>query len=119
MPSETGPNRTRFARALRELRRNAGLGGVQAGRLAGMSQSKISKIENGELRPSVKDVRVLCEVYRAAPTDRDELIQLASELQQESRRSRVVLASGASRLQRRIARMEASASLMRSFSLPS
>ena len=59
MSAATSDSQARLAAELRELRAAAGLGGIEAGRRAGISQSKISKIENQVLRPSPDDVRAL------------------------------------------------------------
>ncbi len=104
-----------LATELRELRRRAGLGGVAAARQAGISQSKISKLENGRLRADPDDVRALCEVYGVSGEERDELVRLATDLKSESRLSRVVLTRGAARLQQHIGQMETRAVLLRSY----
>jgi transcriptional regulator with XRE-family HTH domain len=73
----TDDAQARLAAQLKALRLAAGLGGIEAGRRARISQSKISKLERQDLRPSPDDVRTLCDVYGATPAQRDELIQLA------------------------------------------
>jgi transcriptional regulator with XRE-family HTH domain len=109
-------DRVRLARKLRELRRAAGLGGIEAGRRSGISQSKISKIETGLLRASPDDVRKLCEVYKVPPADQQDLIQLAELLRAGAiEPRRVTLSRGANQMQQRIHRLEAAASLLRSF----
>jgi transcriptional regulator with XRE-family HTH domain len=104
-----------LATTLREFRRRAGLGGVEAARRAEVSQSKISKLENGQLRPDPEDVRVLCDVYDIPADERDELVRLATALKSESRLSRVVLTRGAARLQQQIGRLESKSKLLRSY----
>ncbi|MEU5859407.1 Scr1 family TA system antitoxin-like transcriptional regulator [Nocardiopsis dassonvillei] len=106
--------RDRLARALREGRARAAISGVRAGRAAGMSQSKISKIERGLLLPSVDDVAALCRVYELPADKRAELLAQAEALREEAS-SRVIMARGVSQFQRRATRMEAAASLVRSF----
>ena len=106
--------RDRLARALRDARADAGVSGVSAGRASGMSQSKISKIERGLLLPSVEDVAALCRVYGIAGDQATELVALAEDLRQEAS-SRVIMARGVSQFQRRVTRIEADASLVRSF----
>jgi transcriptional regulator with XRE-family HTH domain len=114
-PSST-IDRARFAHTLRELRERAGLGGVETARLAGISQSKISKLENGKLRPSPDDIRALCDVYGVSEHDRDELVELAAGLRAESHLTRVILSrDGAAKFQQRIGRLEARAHQLRSF----
>ena len=108
--------RAQLARQLRALRQAAGLGGIEAGRRAGISQSKISKLERGLLLPQVADVEALCRVYGAAPEDREELLGLVASLRSDAvEPARVILARGAYRLQQRIGQLEASVSLLRSF----
>ncbi|MFC9691983.1 helix-turn-helix domain-containing protein [Kribbella sp. NPDC056951] len=104
-----------LAAVLREFRRRAGLGGIEAARRAGVSQSKISKLENGALRASPEDVRSLCDIYGVPAAERENLVRLASDLKAESRLSRVVMTRGAARLQHHIGQLEAKATLLRSY----
>jgi transcriptional regulator with XRE-family HTH domain len=109
-------DRTRLARHLHTLRQAASLGGIEAGRRAGISQSKISKLERGLLLPQAGDIEALCRVYGAPAKDREELLRLVESLRSEATEpARVILARGAHRLQQRIGRLEASSSLLRSF----
>lgn len=106
----------RLAAQLRELREAAGLGGIEAGRQAGISQSKISKLERRALRPAPDDVRTLCEVYNASVQQREELVRLAEELRADMiEPPRVILSRGAHYMQQRIRRLEESATLLRSY----
>lgn len=107
--------RARLATQLRELRRAAGLTGTEAGRRAGISQSKLSKLEKQDLRPDPDDVRTLCAVYGAE--DRaDDLAELAEKLKTGIiQPARVTLSRGAAYHQQRIRRMEESATLLRSW----
>lgn len=108
----------RLAAQLRELRAAAGLGGIEAGRRARpqISQSKISKLERGFLRPSPADVAALCGVYGAPADQRDEMIRLAESLHTDTiEPPRVTLSRGARYMQERIRRLEESATLLRSF----
>lgn len=114
-PAGHGPgDRARLASALRDARHRAGLGGIEAGRQAGMSQSKVSKIERGFLLPSADDVAALCRVYGVQVDDQSALLALAAGLREESA-ARVILARGAAETQRRIGQLEGSAALVRSF----
>jgi transcriptional regulator with XRE-family HTH domain len=111
-----GDSQARLAAKLRQLRTAAGLGGIEAGRRAGISQSKISKIENQTLRPSPDDVGALCQVYGVPPEQARDLARLADSLRSETvEPRRVTLSRGAYNMQQRIRRLEASASLLRSF----
>lgn len=81
----------------------------------GMSQSKLSKIENGMLLPSVLDVeRLVAELFATRET-RMELVELAQRLHAEVESRRVVLHRGAHRHQQTVARIEARASTSRFF----
>lgn len=105
----------RLGQDLRRYRRRSGLGGVEAARRAGMSQSKISRLENCRLLPSLTDLRTLCDVYNVTGGERDELIELATAVREESKRSRIVLPRAAAQLQASFAQMAAKASLLRNF----
>ncbi|MEU0506832.1 helix-turn-helix transcriptional regulator [Nocardia sp. NPDC005998] len=52
---------------LRELRKDAGLSGVQLAELTGWHSSKISKIEIGKQAPSEADIRIWCRHCKAKP----------------------------------------------------
>jgi transcriptional regulator with XRE-family HTH domain len=106
--------RARLASALRAARKDSGLVGVDAGQRAGMSQSKVSKIERGFLLPSADDVAALCRAYGVPDSDQGELLALARSLHEESS-ARVRLARGTAEMQRRIGQLEASATLVRSY----
>ncbi|MFE9245053.1 helix-turn-helix domain-containing protein [Nocardiopsis sp. NPDC006938] len=113
--TDRGPQaRDRLARALREARARAGLSGVRAGQSAGMSQSKISKIERSLLLPSVNDVAELCRVYEIPEPERAELLALAESLREEAS-ARVIMARGVSGFQRKMTKLAASTSVARTF----
>ena len=114
-PAAHGPaGRARLAAALKAARSDSGLTGANAGKHAGMSQSKVSKIERGFLLPSADDVTALCRAYDVPVAGRDELLALAVALHEESA-ARVRLARGTAEMQRRIGQLEASATLVRSY----
>lgn len=71
-----GQSSRELAHMLRELRRRSGLSGARVAARCNMSQSKISRIENGNVRPSLVDVE---QILRAidAPA---ELVAEASAL---------------------------------------
>ena len=66
--------------SLARLRRQKGLTGQQLGRLAGMSQAKISKIENGAVEPSAADVERLARALEAPDEVVDDLVDHANTL---------------------------------------
>lgn len=102
---------------LRALREAASLTGAQVAERSGMSQPKISKIENAVLLPSVDDVQTLLRLYGARPRDRDELLELAGSLHATYESTRTVVRRGAARVQQRIAEIEAHTALRRIFEL--
>jgi transcriptional regulator with XRE-family HTH domain len=115
-PERYVTDRERLATALRDLRQSAGLTGVEAARLARMSQPKISKLETGRLLPSVKDVQTLLALYRAAPAARDDLLEAAARLHATIESNRTILRRGAARMQARLGALEQQATTLRYFS---
>lgn len=106
----------RLAAQLKELRLAAGLGGIEVGRRADISQSKISKLERGALRPSPEDVRTLASVYGATQSQLDEMVRLAEAVKTGIiEPPRVTLSRGAHHQQQRIRRLEESAALLRTY----
>ncbi len=89
--------------------------GTATARATGMSQSKLSKIENGMLLPSVTDVERLVAELSATRETRVELVELARQLHAEAETRRVVLHRGAHRHQQQVARIEARATTSRFF----
>lgn len=87
------------------------MSGVEAGRRANMSQSKVSKIERSFLLPSPDDVAALCDVYGITA---GQLVDLAVGLRHEQS-ARVVLARSVGEMQRRIRQLEGSARVIRGF----
>ncbi|MEU5692433.1 helix-turn-helix transcriptional regulator [Actinosynnema sp. NPDC020468] len=107
--------REELSRGLRRLRTEARMTGTAAARATGMSQSKLSKIENGLLLPSVRDVEKLLAELSAARGTRVELLELARRLHDEAEERRVVLHRGAHRHEQTVARIEALATTGRFF----
>jgi transcriptional regulator with XRE-family HTH domain len=113
-PGRGSEDRARLADALRDARRKTGLSGEEAGRRAGLTQTKVSRLERGIHLPTVDDTAALCRAYAIIGQARDELLALAAGLRQEQS-SRVVLARNTTRLGQRIAKLEANATRIRSF----
>lgn len=103
-----------LAATLRKLRADAGLSGVEAARRAGMSQPKISRLENGRQVPTVKEVATLCRAYRASAELRNTLQVIVRDLVADTTPARIVL-QRPDRFQARIGRIEESSALLRSF----
>src|ERR1700690_2679247 len=109
-------DRELLAAALRDLRQAAGLTGVQAAERLGMSQPKISKLENGRLLPSVRDTHAMLTLYRAPGAEREELVEIAQRMHASIESNRTILRRGAARQQARLGEIEAQASTLRYFS---
>jgi transcriptional regulator with XRE-family HTH domain len=110
-------DRERLAAALRDLRQAAGLTGVQAAERLGMSQPKISKLENGRLLPSVEDVRTILAFYGTRADERKELLEITERLHASIETNRTILRRGAARQQAKVGEIEAQASTLRYFAL--
>ncbi|MFC5055579.1 helix-turn-helix transcriptional regulator [Saccharothrix xinjiangensis] len=108
-------NREELAGELRRLRIEARMTGTVTARVVGMSQSKLPKIENGMLLPSVTDVERLTAELSATRELRSRLVELARQLYTEAKTRRVVLHRGAQRHQQTVARIEARATAGRFF----
>lgn len=91
---------------LRKLREDAGLSGVQAAKLSGISQPRISRMETGRFLPSDDAIRKLCKLYRADAQVRAELLRVVADLRPETVQARVVLSRGGWKLQQRFGRIE-------------
>ncbi|GGP71314.1 helix-turn-helix domain-containing protein [Saccharothrix coeruleofusca] len=113
---ECGDARSELSALPLSCRLSAGLTGREAGALAGMSQSKLSKLETGRLAPKAVDVARLAEGYRVAPEVREHLVGLARLVAEESGHRRATLCLGTTR---RVAQVEQSASVVRVFGLGS
>jgi transcriptional regulator with XRE-family HTH domain len=72
-----------LASALARLRHQRGITGQQLGRLAGMSQAKISKIENGAVAPTPQDVARLARALGATEQVVADLVDRANGLRDQ------------------------------------
>jgi transcriptional regulator with XRE-family HTH domain len=104
-----------IAARLREMRLESGLGEAGAGDLARMSQSKVSGLELGRLRPAPADVRTLCEVYGAGLDETDDLVQLAGQLRDAASRSVVTLSRHPREVRQRVRQLEGATVTLRSY----
>lgn len=116
-PAHTGQQRDDLAEAIRRLRRAAGLTGARLAAHAGMSQAKISKIENGRIRPSVTDVeRILTALGLPLQSgDSARLLDLARAANSDYQGFRTALERGLSEVQRDLAGIESTAEQIRFF----
>lgn len=70
-------NRRRLALTLRKLRENKGMRAVDASHKAEHEGSWLSKIERGEVRPGINDVKALLEIYDVPGNHRPALVEMA------------------------------------------
>lgn len=109
-----GPgDRVYLGAELRAAREYVGMSAQAAAAVVDKTQSALSKYERGVLLPSPEDVDALCRLYQLPTAKRDELVTLAAALKGASRM--VLAQSGAASIQRRIAELEASSTLIRAF----
>jgi transcriptional regulator with XRE-family HTH domain len=75
--------RRRLALELRHLRESASLSCEEVAEKLECSASKISRVENGRVSVSPRDVRDLLEIYGASPAQREHLVQLTRDSRQK------------------------------------
>ncbi|MFE9247292.1 helix-turn-helix domain-containing protein [Nocardiopsis sp. NPDC006938] len=116
-PEHADRQRDELADALRRLRRAAGLTGASLAARTGMSQAKVSKIENNRVRPSVVNVeRILTALeVPTAGEDGARLLELARVANSDYQGFRTALQRGLGELQRDLAAVESSATAIRYF----
>lgn len=89
---------------LRKIRDDAGItSGTEAGRRAGISQSKVSRMEAGRLVPTTEEARRYAEALGAAPATIRRLVRVVDDLRKQHRASspaRVGVSRGAAHEQR-------------------
>ena len=83
---------------LRDIRRDAGVSGVELAQLAGWLSSKVSKIEHGRQTPSEDDLRVWCEHCRALD-ELPDLIAAVRSIETQFAEWRRIMRSGTRRRQ--------------------
>lgn len=111
---ESGPE---LASLLRNLRKRAGLSGDRLAARCNMSQSKVSRIENGKTRPSLVDVEQILRALEAPPELVAEVSALARLANTEWRNLRELRRKGLGTRQTELKALEASSTHMRYFLL--
>ncbi len=76
--------RRELGQELQTLRKKRRLTGNIASEMAGFSQSKLSKVENGSLLPTPLDVEELCAIYNASAGTKAELLTRLENLRAEN-----------------------------------
>lgn len=116
-PEQLGQSSQELATKLRELRKQAGLSGVRLAARCNMSQSKVSRIENGKVRPSLVDVEQILRGLGAPPNMIAEVSALARLANTEWRNLRELRRKGLGTRQAELRALEASSTRLRYFLL--
>ncbi|MGH3865178.1 MAG: helix-turn-helix domain-containing protein [Pseudonocardiaceae bacterium] len=100
-----------IATLLRKIRDDAGVSsGIEAGRLAGFSQAKVSRMEAGRFVPSPQDADRYARALGASAAIRRQLVAMAQDLHEQHRAAtpaRVSLSRSAATHKQRVRRNEA------------
>jgi transcriptional regulator with XRE-family HTH domain len=99
---------------LRDIRRDAGLSGVELAQLAGWLPSKVSKIEHGKQTPAEDDLRAWCE-HCYAWDELPDLIAAVRSIETQFAEWRRIMRSGTRRRQQASATVYERARLFRSY----
>ncbi|MDX2891939.1 helix-turn-helix transcriptional regulator [Streptomyces scabiei] len=116
-PEQLGQSSQELAAKLRELRKQAGLSGVRLAARCNMSQSKVSRIENGKVRPSLVDVEQILRALDAPLGMIEEVSALARLANTEWRNLRELRRKGLGTRQAELKALEASSAHIRYFLL--
>ena len=116
-PSELLFERRRLATRLQQLREVAGLTTYQLASRLGVSQSKVSKIENARVAVSVRDVEAWARATSVSPEKTTELVERAELALTEAVNWRSALREGLPVKQRQVGELERAATVIRSFQL--
>ncbi|MFI5987746.1 helix-turn-helix domain-containing protein [Streptomyces sp. NPDC051555] len=108
-------NGTDLGRALRELRVASGKQAKVVARSAAMSPSKLSKIENGALAPSVLDVERVLTALEISKEVKEQLTEVARQVATEATAWRIYRRTGLHKHQEEIQAIEAQTALLRVF----
>lgn len=114
---QLGESGTELASLLRDLRKRVGLSGARLAARCNMSQSKVSRIENGRTRPSLVDVEQILRALDAPPGLVAEVSALARMANTEWRNLRELRRQGLGTRQAELKSLEASSTQMRYFLL--
>jgi transcriptional regulator with XRE-family HTH domain len=109
-PDRAQQPRSELAEALRSLRRASGLTGARLAVRSGMSQAKVSKIENGRVLPSALDVERILRALDVPPGQEEtaRLLELARVANTDYQGFHTALQRGLGETQRDLAAIEAS-----------
>ncbi|MFF3879324.1 helix-turn-helix domain-containing protein [Streptomyces sp. NPDC001978] len=116
-PEQLGQSSQELAATLRKLRKQIGLSGDRLAARCNMSQSKISRIENGKVRPSLVDIERILRAVDAPPALMAEVSALARIAATEWQDARSMRRKGLDKKQLELAGLEASSTDLRFFLL--
>ncbi|UED86473.1 helix-turn-helix domain-containing protein [Streptomyces profundus] len=116
-PEQLGQQKQELAALLKELRKRAGLTGDRLARRCNMSQSKISRIENGKAQPSLLDLERILRAVVAPPEVIEEAVALARLANTEWQDLRSLRRRGLEKKQTELAALESSCTEFRFFLL--
>ncbi|MFC9733751.1 helix-turn-helix domain-containing protein [Streptomyces roseolus] len=116
-PEELGQSGEELAALLKAVRKRSGLTGTRIAARCTMSQSKISRIENGKVRPSLVDVEQFLRACDASPALVAQVMALARLANTEWQGARVMRRKGLDKKQLELAGLEASSTEFRFFLL--
>jgi transcriptional regulator with XRE-family HTH domain len=107
--------RDQLGSRLRQLRARAGLSGDALAKRAGLSQSKISRVETGRSLPSVEEVKAWAAATNATSEELTELATLVEQVATTATSWRVLQRLGLVERQREIAELERQAKRILTF----
>lgn len=108
-------SRRRLGGELRRLRLAARLSGPELARALSVGQATVSRMETGQVRPTVDTVRRWLHVTKAPARSRDRLIRLAEDAQVDVTGWRSVFRGGMAPQQRAMHQFDATATGLRHF----
>ncbi|MFF7816008.1 helix-turn-helix domain-containing protein [Streptomyces sp. NPDC007945] len=116
-PEQLGQSSQELAATLRKLRKQAGLSGDRLAARCNMSQSKVSRIESGKVRPTLVDIERILRALEAPPALVAEVSALARIAATEWQDARSTRRKGLDKKQLELAGLEASSTEFRFFLL--
>lgn len=115
MSPSPSPSRQRLAAILRRLRNDSEMSTYQLADVLGWSQSRVTRIERGQISVTAEDADAWAEATRASPQMREELSELAYEAWTHARSWRTSHRRGLAARQREMGSLERSCPLVRQF----
>ncbi|MCC3779425.1 helix-turn-helix transcriptional regulator [Streptomyces sp. UNOB3_S3] len=116
-PEQLGRSRQELAASLKGLRKRSGLSGDRVARRMNVSQSKVSRIENGKVRPSIVDVEHYLRAVDAPADLVTDVMALARITNTEWQDFRNLRRKGLDKKQQELAALEKSSTEFRFFLL--